>query len=140
MNINIKKLTEDAVAPTRATDGSAGYDLTVLRRKEVTIRDAGNCIGTYSTGIALEIPQGYVGLVVERSSLHKKGFKLANTVGVIDSDYRDELMIKLSSNRDIIAGGRVAQLLVVKAEQLEFSEVKNLSKTSRNGGFGSTDS
>ena len=139
MNINYKVLREGAKPPIRSSEAAGAYDLSVMINLNMSYYGDKKYIGGYGTGIALEIPNGYVGLIIERSSLHDKGYTLANTVGVIDSDYRGEVVIKLKSNSEKLAGGRVAQLLVVKAEELEFKEVDKLTKTQRDdGGFGST--
>lgn len=139
MKINYKVLREGAKPPVRASDGAGAYDLSVMINLNMSYYGDKNYVGGYGTGIALDIPDNYVGLIIERSSLHDNGFNLANTVGVIDSDYRGEIVIKLKSKREKLAGGRVAQLLVVKAEELEFEEVNKLTKTQRgDAGWGST--
>lgn len=89
MKVKIKKLNPNAVTPTYATDGSAGIDICVTSHDV----DENGC-DVYGTGIAVEIPKGYVGLVFPRSSIAKKRTRLTNCVGVIDSDYRGEIMAK----------------------------------------------
>lgn len=93
MKIKFKKLLHNAVTPLQGHRGDAGYDLTAA---EVTIDDNG--IITYNSGIAVEIPHGYVGLLFPRSSIYKKGLKLTNCVGVIDSPYRGPVMAKFDTN------------------------------------------
>lgn len=138
MEIKYKILREGAKLPTKGTEGSGAYDLTALNKVSTCFMHTSS-VSTYGTGLAVEIPKDYVGLIIERSSLHKENFTLANTVGVIDSDYRGEVLVKLKGPSNITKeGDRVAQLLVIKAEELEFTEVKELSSTDRSGGFGST--
>ena len=92
-------------------------------------------------GIAVEIPEGHVGLLVERSSNWKRGLYQENKIGVIDSDYRGEIMIPLSVDKSTEAGTRVAQLVVVPVPEIELIEVDAVSSTERGeGGFGSTGS
>lgn len=138
--VRIKKMFPEAIDPKRGTDGSAGYDLyscdaaVVLPKKSCMI----------TTGIAIEIPNGYVGLVFARSGLAtKQGLRPANCVGVIDSDYRGEIKVCLYNDsnavREVNFGDRIAQLVIVPYiyPELELSEA--LSDTERGeGGFGST--
>ena len=139
MRIKYKVLRDGAKAPIRASEHAGAYDLSVMVNLSMTYYGNKNYVGGYGTGIAIEIPDNYVGLIIERSSLRDRGYNLANTVGVIDSDYRGEIVIKLKSDSDKLIGGRVAQLLVVKAEELEFKKVDKLTKTRRgDAGFGST--
>ncbi|MCR5042506.1 MAG: dUTP diphosphatase [Clostridia bacterium] len=140
MRLNIKRLFEKAVLPEYATDGSAGMDLRALD----ACRIAPGGTGLVRTGIAAEIPEGYVGLVCARSGLaSKKGLAPANKVGVIDSDYRGEIMVALhnhsGSEGEIAEGERIAQLLIMPVARCEVTEVAELSDTLRGeGGFGST--
>ena len=138
MEIRFKKTTAAAVTPAVATDGSAGYDLTAVSYK---IDDYG-CY-CYGTGIAVEIPKGYVGLVFPRSSISKQGLALANAVGVIDSDYRGEISAKFRKADEHVkpyeVGQRVCQLVIVPIETPTFVEVDSLTDTARGeGGYGST--
>ena len=89
MGVKVKKLHPKAVIPTYAKHGDAGLDLTAV---SVSVDKFGNA--TYGTGLAFEIPEGYVGLIFPRSSISKQGLTLANSVGVIDSGYRGEVMFK----------------------------------------------
>lgn len=144
MNIKIKKLTNTAWVPLKATDGSAGFDLyaDTIGESAPIYPGETKLIGT---GIAMEIPEGYFGAIYARSGLAtKKGLRPANCVGVIDSDYRGEICVALhndSSNpKTIGAHERIAQLVIQPyATVTELIEVDNLSDTERGeGGFGST--
>ena len=142
MQIHVKKMRPDAVIPTRGSEFAAGYDLYACLEEPLLI-PAGET-RKITTGIAVEIPRGYAGLVYARSGLAtKKGLAPANKVGVCDSDYRGEYLIFLHnhSREDavICPGERVAQLVVTPFLEVEFEEVDELSETRRGaGGFGST--
>lgn len=129
------------VRPTRATDGSAGYDL-VCNEEFGVILFPGD-FGAVPTGTLVEIPKGYVGKVCPRSGLAaKKGITVLNAPGIIDSDYRGEIkviLINLGQDRVAISqGDRMAQLLIQKVEEVAFVD-GDLSETIRGeGGFGST--
>lgn len=145
MNVNVMFVTNDkACLPTPQSENSAGLDLvcsetTIIGPEETKL---------LRTGICLEIPVGFVGLICERSSLHKKGLMLANKVGVIDSDYRGEVLLAVTYTRqwakgfepiEVLAGDRLAQLIIMPAPLITFTVVKSLSNTKRgDGGFGST--
>lgn len=143
MNIKITKSRLDAIIPTSGSERAAGYDLYVPKGVGVT---GVNPKQTYKidTGICMEIPDGYVGLVFARSGLAtKKGLRLANSVGVIDSDYRGSIGVVLyndsSEIRAISGGDRVAQLVITPCLTVDFKEVDKLGTTERgDGGFGST--
>ncbi len=138
MKVKIKKLEEDAVIPTYAKDGDAGMDLVV------TSIDNQADKAIMGTGLSIEIPEGYVGLLFPRSSIHKKSLTLANSVGVIDSGYRGEikLIFKASISNEFInyqLGDRIGQLIIMPYPQIEFEEVEDLEDTERGeDGFGST--
>lgn len=139
VQLKIKKLQKNARIPQYATDGSAGMDLVAI---ECDPRD--NKL-ICSTGLAMAIPEGYMGLLFPRSSVHKKDLRLANSVGVIDSDYRGEVKIifKLTDLgvEKYKPGDRVAQLIIVKTPEMLIQEVEDLDETTRgDGGFGSTGS
>lgn len=139
VDLKIKKLNTNAVIPHYATDGAACFDLTATE-----FASSGFTI-TYKTGLAFEIPQGYVGLLYPRSSVAKSRQILANSVGVIDSDYRGEVMFKfhlLGDSRDIYAvGDRVGQMMIMPIPSVTIIESTNLNNTERGeGGFGSTGS
>lgn len=142
MKVNIKKISENAVTPVYSTPYSAGADLYAVTDSPVTIK-AGQTYLVH-TGIQMEIPVGYVGLIYARSGLAtKKGLAPANKVGVIDSDYRGEIMVALynqsRSDQVIEQGERIAQMVIAPFIQAEFCESEELNETVRGaGGFGST--
>ena len=142
MKINIKKLDENAKIPTYGTDFSAGADLYALADAPITI-ESGETVLVH-TGVAMEIPAGYVGLVFARSGLAtKKNLAPANKVGVIDADYRGEIMVALHNHgavpQTVEGGERIAQIAIVPFLKAEFSVCDELSDTVRGaGGFGST--
>ena len=142
VRVDFKKLTDTARIPTRATAGSAGYDLYVDTDKNSMVRPGET--EWFGSGIAVEIPPGYVGLIYSRSGLStKQGLRLANCVGVIDSDYRGGVGLPIHNDSDEIqlirAHERVAQLILHQACGIDFIEQDNLSETDRGtGGFGST--
>ncbi len=142
MKVRIKKLSENATVPTYGSPYSAGADLYAVCENAVEI-SAGQTVLIH-TGIALEIPQGYAGLVYARSGLAtKKGLAPANKVGVIDADYRGEVMVALHNHSDktqtVENGERVAQLVIAPFLSAEFEEADELTDTERGtGGFGST--
>ena len=140
--IAVKKLKENAVIPTYGSVGSAGADLYACLEEIITIGPGDTVF--VPTGIAVEIPKGYAGLVYARSSLgSKRGLAPANKVGVIDSDYRGEIFVALHNHgkqpQQIEHKDRIAQLLITPVFTPGFTEVLELSDTVRgNGGFGST--
>ena len=142
MNVKIKKLNENAVIPTYGTEYSAGADLYALTDAALTIPPHSTVM--LSTGISIEIPVGYCGLIFARSGLaSKRGLAPANKVGVIDADYRGEVKVALHNHTDtpqiVENGERVAQLAIVPFLKAEFTVVDGLSDTERGeGGFGST--
>lgn len=136
VKVKIKRLHPDSVLPTYAQDGDAGLDLTAT---SMNYDDYGNAV--YGTGLAIEIPEGYVGYIFPRSSISKKTLTLTNSVGVIDSNYRGEIMFKFKfSNISIYSiGDRIGQLIIMPIPSIELEEVDELSDTNRGtGGFGST--
>ncbi len=142
MKMNIKKLNENAIVPTYGTVYSAGADLYALLENPLTIGAHKTVL--VHTGIAVEIPEGYCGLIFARSGLaSKRGLAPANKVGVIDADYRGEVMVALHNHTDedkvVEAGERIAQLAIVPFLKCDFEVVDELSDTVRGaGGFGST--
>ncbi len=140
--IRIKKLNENAIIPTYGTEFSAGADLYALPGESVAI--APHKTVMIHTGLAMEIPEGYAGLIFARSGLaSKRGLAPANKVGVVDPDYRGEFMVALHNHTDeertVEGGERVAQLVIVPFLKAEFSVTDELSDTVRGeGGFGST--
>jgi len=148
MNINVRKLHPSATLPTYATDGSGCFDLYALNDGLFEDAVIPELPVTFATGLAFEIPEGHVMLVFSRSGHgFKYGTRLANCVGVIDSDYRGEVIVKLRCDDDVGSflsvrpGDRIAQALVVPIPRVTFTEVGALSTTARGaGGFGSTGS
>lgn len=142
MDINVKKTCKDAKLPTRGSEYAAGYDLYACILPSICV-PSGSTV-RIGTGIALEIPDGYFGGIYARSGLAtKKGLRPANCVGIIDSDYRGEVVVSLhnDSNEEqiITPNERIAQLIIQPYENVEFNEVSELNETVRgNGGFGST--
>lgn len=140
--MNIKKLNDNAVVPTYGSDFAAGADLYACEGGEVTI-EAGHT-KLIHTGIAMEIPEGLVGLVYARSGLAcKRHLAPANKVGVIDSDYRGEIMVALHNHSNepqtVADGERIAQIVFAPYYTASFEVVDELSDTVRGiGGFGST--
>lgn len=138
MKVKIKKLHEDAVIPAYSKPGDAGLDLVAVTEEW----NEDNSMVTYSTGLAMEIPEGYVGLVFPRSSITKTALNLANSVGVIDSGYRGPIMFKFRYPEEGMVydiGDRIGQIIIMPYPQVEFEEVEELSSTERGeGGFGST--
>jgi len=139
MKVKIKKLHSDAVIPTYAKSGDAGMDLVATKIISNTTFDI-----TYGTDIALEIPEGFVGLAFPRSSIRKYELILSNSVGVIDSGYRGEIQatFKKENGLDSLAykvGDRICQITIIPHPTIEFEEVNELNNTERGqGGFGST--
>lgn len=139
--LKVRRLVDEAKLPTYATDGSGGLDLYSASRRPVSVHFGDRPVEV-PLGIAIEIPKGYVGLVKSRSGMaFKSGVTCFN--GVIDSDYRGEVKALLSNRGNMsqtyTQGDRVAQLLIVKCEQMEVIEDDELSITERDGrGFGST--
>ena len=142
MNIPVKKLRPGAVLPTRGTDAAAGADLYACLDAPLTIAPGETVF--VPIGLAMEIPQGYGGFVYARSGLaSKRGLAPANKVGVIDADYRGELLVSLHNHsslpQTIQPGDRIAQLVIAPFLPAAFYETQELSDTQRgSGGFGST--
>ena len=138
--MNIKKLNENATVPTYGSVSAAGADL--YSCETVTVAPGETVL--VHTGIAMAIPDGYVGLIYARSGLAtKRGLAPANKVGVIDSDYRGEVMVALHNHgkveQTVDAGERIAQIVFTPYEAADFCVVEELDSTARGaGGFGST--
>ena len=143
MELKIKKLHPNAILPTYGSAGAAGADLYALPEGDPIVIGPGETVMIH-TGLAMAIPEGYVGLNFARSGLaSKRGLAPANKVGVIDSDYRGELMVALHNHgavpQTVEPGDRVAQFLIMPVIQADFSETDELDETDRgSGGFGST--
>ena len=140
MKVKVKKLHPDAVIPSYSKVGDAGLDLVAISIIENTTFDI-----TYGLGIAMEIPEGFVGLVFPRSSIRRYDLALTNCVGVIDSGYRGELQATFKKTNTIDwgleykVGDRIAQIIILPYPQIQFEETDELSDTERGkGGFGST--
>jgi len=142
INVNIKKLDERAIVPKYATDGSGCFDIHTYDTGKVLEFNS----KAFSTGLAFEIPDGYVMLVFSRSGHgFKNDVRLANCVGVIDSDFRGQLMVKLTADAEgglsVESGDRIAQAFIIPYPKVNFIEVEELSGTVRGtGGLGSTGS
>lgn len=142
MKVKIKRLNSLAKIPTRGHDGDAGMDL--YAATEYNIQIAPHSTVMIETGLAVEIPDGYFGGVFARSGLaSKKGVRPSNCVGVVDAPYRGEVLVALynDSNEtvEIAPHERIAQLIIMPYQAVDFEEVAELSETQRGaGGFGST--
>lgn len=142
MDVNLKKLDPRAKTPTYGSQDAAGADLYALLETDLTI--APHETALVHTGLSIEIPHGHVGLIFARSSLGtKRGLAPANKVGVIDADYRGEILVSLHNHSDapqtVEPFERVAQLVVLPFVRAAFQETQALSETDRGaGGFGST--
>lgn len=140
--IYVKKLRETAILPTYGSNGAAGADLYACLDASVTIEPGASAF--IPTGLSMEIPCGYAGLIYARSGLAcKRGLAPANKVGVVDSDYRGEFMVVLYNHgqtvQTICHGERIAQLLITPVLTPSYQEVSELTDTQRaEGGFGST--
>ena len=144
MKVNIKKLNVNAVIPSYGSEYAAGADLYACIDGEVQIRPHATAV--IPTGIALELPVGYAGLIYARSGLAtKKGLAPANKVGVVDCDYRGEVKVALHNHSETVQSvspsERIAQLVITPYITAQFTEADELSETVRgSGGFGSTGS
>ena len=143
MIIRFKKVHENAKEPVRGSEWAAGWDLSAC----ATDWDDVNKVLVYHTGIAVEIPRGYVGLLFPRSSIYKKTLTQTNCVGVIDADYRGEVLVKfalryhseIESPRLYGLGERIVQLVIVPVPEVAWFEVEILSETARGeNGYGSS--
>lgn len=143
MKLKIKKLNENVKIPSYAHEGDAGLDLTALK-----IIENNEQFLSYGTGVHLEIPDGFVGLIFPRSSITKKDLMLKNSVGVIDSSYRGEIQLRFFKTKIFREsweenyykiGEKIGQLIILPIPKINFEEVKDLSSTERGtNGFGST--
>lgn len=143
LTVKFRKLVPEAVTPQYAQDGDAGMDLTATSFR------VSDTFMEFGTGIAVEIPHGNVGLLFPRSSITKSaaGVSLKNSVGVIDSNYRGEILVRFelpypghTEGNIPVVGDKVAQLLVIPYPKVHLEEVQELSDSNRGeGGFGSTD-
>lgn len=145
MEVKFKKLSDKATTPVYAYDGDAGLDLTAVSVNS-EINECGQFVIVYHTGLALEIPKGYVGLIFPRSSIANKSLTLTNCVAVIDSNYRGEVLLKFKNTTgDSVPavypiGAKIAQIVIMPYPTINFVESDELSKTERGeGGYGSSD-
>lgn len=140
LKVNFKKLVPHAFVPKYAKNGDAGLDLTAID----FYKNHDHKYVEYGTGLAIEIPDGYVGLIFPRSSISKTPHTLANSVGVIDSGYRGEIKLRMRYDDDredmeYGFGDKIGQLIVIPYPQVQLNEIVELSTTERGvGGFGST--
>ena len=136
LRVKLRRVSPNAVIPKQGTAGAAGFDLTAVRIEET------DQFVKYYTGIAVEIPAGYFGMLVPRSSVVNTGLLMGNSVGIIDSDYVGELSAVFylrSGCKFYNVGDRIGQLVIVPIPAVEFVEVDELSETERGaGGYGST--
>ena len=139
MIVKIKKLHKDSVIPQYAKPGDSGMDLTCTEIEYTKDYIA------YKTGLAFEIPTGYFGMLLPRSSNSKKDLLLTNSCGILDSGYRGEVEFRYKCTGDMLdnnvyyTGDRIGQIIILPYPQIEFEEVEELSKTERGkGGFGSS--
>lgn len=140
MQVKVKKLHPDAIIPQYQTTGAACFDIHSLGNDDIIEKPK-----TLRTGLSFEIPPGYVMLVFSRSGHgFKHGIRLANCVGVIDSDYRGELFVKLTPDDEdsylhVKHGDRIAQAMILPIPLVQLVESDDLSETARGaGGLGST--
>lgn len=143
MEIRFRKLHQDAVEPFHGSKMAAGYDLTAVDEEW----DDENKVMVYHTGIAVEIPRGYAGFVFPRSSIYRKTLLQTNSVGVIDADYRGEILVKYALRwcgvgKEFVpyeVGERIAQLIIMPVERVIWIESDTLSETERGAkGYGSS--
>lgn len=142
MKVKVKKLHPDAVIPSYAKAGDGAMDLTAV---SLTFTEGRTRKAMYDTGLAFEIPYGYVGLVFPRSSISKKELLLSNSVGVIDAGYRGSVKLCFALNDHTMLadmydiGDRIGQIMIVPRPEIEFEEVSELSESERgDGAFGHT--
>lgn len=144
MDVKFKKLHEDAKIPSYAHDTDAGLDLTAVSFTQ-EFDKSNKLVLVYHTGLAVEIPEGHVGLIFMRSSVSNKSISLTNAVAVIDSGYRGELLLKYKITTDSLPtiyqpGEKIGQLIIIPYPKINPIEAEELSSSDRNeGGFGSTD-
>ncbi len=138
LNVKVKKLSPEAIIPSYAKPGDAGLDLTAISKETDLYGQV-----TYGTGLAVEIPEGYLGFILPRSSIFRTSLDLSNSVGLIDSEYRGEIKFKFNkiSNKNVVynIGERVGQLVILPYPKINLVESEELSETVRgSAGFGSS--
>lgn len=140
MQLKIKRLHPDAIIPKYQTSGAACFDLHALEPSVIDVELS----QTIRTGLSVEVPAGHAMMIYSRSGHgFRHGVRLSNCVGVLDSDYRGEIMVRLHNDGTgrffVSLGDRIAQAMVIPVQQVEFIEVEELTETARGaGGFGST--
>ena len=141
MDIKVKKTHRLSELPVKAHSSDAGFDLVAVDMRYSSDDETG-LYTEYNTGLSLEIPNGYVGLVFPRSSVSKTRHSLRNCVGVIDSGYRGDIKLRFSpddTHRGYQVGDRIGQIMFIKLPSIKIVEVKDLNKSERGeGGFGSS--
>lgn len=141
MQVNIKYLHPEAKTPTYATEGAACFDLYAAEVVNIPVEHGGDIYNdNFQTGLAFEIPQDHVMLVFSRSGHgFNHGASLINSVGIIDSDYRGEVSVKMNAPIPAGVGDRIAQAMIIPVDRVEFKVTAELTPTERGeGGFGST--
>ena len=137
MYLKFKKLTEEAVIPDYAKTGDAGLDL-----RATSLDKSKNIYWEYGTGLAVQIPKGFVGLLFPRSSISNTQHQLRNSVGVIDSGYRGEIKVRMSPDKgdsQYVIGDKIAQLIIMEVPRLKVIKSNHLDSSERGiGGFGSS--
>ena len=142
MDVRFKRLNDLAKIPTRGSKFSAGYDLYAATDKDIQIPP--HTTVKIGTGLAMDLPSGYFGAIVARSGIAtKRGLRPANALGVCDEDYKGEYIVALHNDttetKTVQAGERIAQLILLPYQTIDFKEVDELHDTERGiGGFGST--
>jgi dUTP pyrophosphatase len=140
IKVKVKKLVDNAVIPTYAHKGDACMDVTAISIR--IVEEAGYGFVEYDSGLAFEVPEGYVMLCYPRSSISNTGMLLSNSVGVVDSSYRGSVKARfkyVKGSNDYKVGDRVFQIMIIPYPTIEFEEVAELSESTRGeGGFGST--
>lgn len=143
MELKFKRLKDSAILPIRGTEGAAGIDLTCTNIT-TSLNEANQLLMVYHTDLAVEIPKGYCGLLIPRSSIWEKSLWLTDNVGVIDADYRGEIMAVMKSTTDAVPaiykpGERFCQLVIVPIPDYTIVEASELTPTNRGDkGYGST--
>ena len=138
VEVKVRKLHKDAVIPKQMTEGAAGFDLTAI---SMTVTGKYH---SYDTCLSIEIPKGYVGILAPRSSITNTCQRLANSVGILDSDYRGSISFRFDMSPTergdmYFPGDRIGQLVIVPIPQIELVEVDELTETARGtGGYGHT--
>ena len=142
MDVRFKRLNDLAKIPTRGSKFSAGYDLYAATDEDIQIPPHSTV--KIGTGLAMDLPYGYFGAILARSGIAtKRGLRPANCVGVCDFDYKGEYIVAVHNDSNetmtVLAGERIAQLILLPYQDIDFKEVNELSNTDRGmGGFGST--